>query len=264
MEGLWPLTGRDEELRRVITAIRPGAPGVVVGGPPGVGKTRLVREALSESRARGQRVVWAHGSTAAHPLPLGAFAGLLDVASGEAPDTIARTLDELSRRRPLVLAVDDAHRLDEHSAIVLHRVVARQLAPVVVTMRTGEPAPDVVVSLWKDDLLPCVDLDPLGCAEVSVLLARVLGGPIESASARRLWHLTEGSPLFLRHLLPGEVAAGRCTPSSGIWRWTSEPAISPELADLVERQIGDLAARCGTSWIWWRSPNRSRSAPFPR
>jgi DNA-binding CsgD family transcriptional regulator len=54
--------------------------------------------------------------------------------------------------------------------------------------------------------------------------------------------LTQGSPLFLRHLLAGEVESGRFTLASGIWRWTGEPAISPELAGLVEHEIGGLAA----------------------
>ena len=100
----------------------------------------------------------------------------------------------------------------------------------------------MVTSLWKDDHLPRLDLAPLDVAETTGLVARVLGGPVESASAHRLWTLTQGSPLFLRHLLAGEVSAGRFTPASGIWRWTSEPAISPELADLLEREIGGLAA----------------------
>ena len=242
MERPWPLTGRDEELRRVAAAIRPGAAGIVVAGPAGVGKTRLAREALAVPGGRGATVVWAHGSTAARPFPLGAFAGLLDVPAGDAAETIGRALDQLARQQPLVLAVDDAHLLDEHSAIVLHRVVVRRLAPVVVTLRTGEPAPDTVTSLWKDDHLPRLDLAPLDVAETTGLVARVLGGPVESASAHRLWTLTQGSPLFLRHLLAGEVSAGRFTPASGIWRWTSEPAISPELAGLLEREIGGLAA----------------------
>ena len=242
MERPWPLTGRDEELRRVAAAIRPGAAGIVVAGPAGVGKTRLAREALAVPAGRGGTVVWAHGSTAARPFPLGAFAGLLDVPAGDAAETIGRALDQLARQQPLVLAVDDAHLLDEHSAIVLHRVVVRRLAPVVVTLRTGEPAPDTVTSLWKDDHLPRLDLAPLDVAETTGLVARVLGGPVESASAHRLWTLTQGSPLFLRHLLAGEVSAGRFTPASGIWRWTSEPAISPELAGLLEREIGGLAA----------------------
>ena len=52
-------------------------------------------------------------------MPLGAFAGLLDVPAGDAAETIGRALDQLARQHPLVLAVDDAHLLDEHSAIVL-------------------------------------------------------------------------------------------------------------------------------------------------
>ena len=243
MERQWPLTGRDEELRTVAAAIRPGAAGIVVAGPAGVGKTRLAREALAIPGCRGARVVWAHGSTAARPLPLGAFAGLLDVPAGDAAETIGGALDQLARQQPLVLAVDDAHLLDEHSAIVLHRVVVRRLAPALVTLRTREPAPDTVTSLWKDDHLPRVDLAPLDVAETTGLVARVLGGPVESASAHRLWNLTQGSPLFLRHLLAGEVSAGRFTPASGIWRWTSEPAISPALAGLLEHEIGGLAAR---------------------
>ena len=251
MERSWPLTGRDEELRTVVAAIRPGAAGIVVAGPAGVGKTRLAREALgvatarealAVAAARAARVVWAHGSTAARPFPLGAFAGLLDISPGDDAQTIGRALDQLARHRPNVLAVDDAHLLDEHSAIVLHRVVVRRLAPVLVTLRTGEPASDTVTSLWKDDHLLRLDLAPLDLAETTSLVARVLGGPVESASTHRLWALTEGSPLFLRHLLAGEVSAGRFNATSGTWRWASEPAISPELADLLKREMGDLAA----------------------
>ncbi|WP_370617179.1 LuxR C-terminal-related transcriptional regulator [Mumia qirimensis] len=242
MERPWPLTGRDEELRRVAAAIRPGAAGIVVAGPAGLGKTRLARQALAIAQGRGSTVLWAHGSAAAHPFPLGAFAGLIDVPTGDAADTIGRALDQLARQQSLVLAVDDAHLLDEHSAIVLHRLVVRRLATVVVTLRSGEPAPDTVTSLWKDDHLPRLELAPLDVTETTSLVARVLGGPVDSASAQRLWTLTEGSPLFLRHLLAGEVAAGRFAPTSGIWLWTSELAISPELTDLLEREIGALAA----------------------
>lgn len=241
MERPWPLTGRDVELRRAAAAIRPGAAGIVVAGPAGVGKTRLAREAVALPERRTATVVWAHGSTAARPLPFGAFAGLLDVPAGDAAETIGRALDQLARQQPLVLVVDDAHLLDEYSAIVLHRVVVRRLASAVVTLRTGERAPDPVTSLWKDDHLPRLDLAPLDLAETTGLVARVLGGPVDSASAHRLWTLTQGSPLFLRHLLAGEVSAGRFTPASGIWRWTSEPAISPELAGLLQNEIGGLA-----------------------
>ena len=246
MERLWPLTGREVELREVAAAVRPGAAGIVVSGPAGVGKTRLVREAVGRAAghatAHGRVVVWAHGSKAARPFPLGAFAGLVDLRAGDASQAVARVLEDLVRERPSVLAVDDAHLLDDLSAVVLHRVVVRGLAPVVVTVRDGEMAPDTVTALWKDDLLPRLHLAPLDPATTTALVAQVLRGPVESASAHRLWALTRGSPLFLRHLLAGEVASGRLTPTSGIWCWSGPAEISPELATLLEQEIGGLDA----------------------
>lgn len=239
MGRLWPLTGRDAELREVTAAIRPGAAGIVVSGPAGVGKTRLAREALRRAADRGTRPVWAQGSRAARPFPFGAFAGLVDLPGGDAPG-VAQVLTSLLRQRPLVLAVDDAHLLDELSAVVLHRVVVRGLAPVLVTVRAGEPAPDTVTALWKDDLLPRLDLTPFDQATTTALVAEVLRGPVESASAHRLWALTEGSPLFLRHLLDDEVASGRLSPASGIWCWSGDAAVSPVLATLLEQEIGAL------------------------
>jgi hypothetical protein len=50
---------------------RRGAARIVVAGPAGMGKTRLAREALAAPAGRRANVVWAHGSTAARPFPLG-------------------------------------------------------------------------------------------------------------------------------------------------------------------------------------------------
>lgn len=47
------------------------------------------------------------------------------------------------------------------SALVVDRAVSPRLAPAVVTVRDGEPTPDVVTNLWKDDHLPRLDLAPL-------------------------------------------------------------------------------------------------------
>ena len=240
MERPWPLTGRDAELRAIAAAVRPGAAGILVAGPAGVGKTRLAREALAHAAERGSRVVWAHGSSAARPFPLGAFAGLLDAVPVDPAHVVTRALADLGEAGPFVLAVDDAHLLDELSAILVQRLVVRRLAPVVVTLRVGEPAPDPVTSLWKDGHLARLALAPLDAATPTALVAEALAGPVESSSARRLWTLTQGSPLFLRHLLLGEVQAGRFTPASGIWRWTGDPGISPELATILEREIGRL------------------------
>src|SRR5688500_14194294 len=49
MASVWPLVGRDEELRLINAAVTAadGYGGVVIAGPAGVGKSRLAREAVT-------------------------------------------------------------------------------------------------------------------------------------------------------------------------------------------------------------------------
>ncbi|MGC7097402.1 hypothetical protein ACPZ19_22235 [Amycolatopsis lurida] len=46
-----------------------------------------------------------------------------------------------------------AHLLDELSALVVRELVLSGTAPMVLTMRSGELAPDAVTTLWKDGYL---------------------------------------------------------------------------------------------------------------
>jgi hypothetical protein len=71
----WPLIGRSEEMRTIIAAISESdRAGLLVSGPAGVGKSRLVREAMSSVAPHGFEPRWAVGTTSARNLPLGAFA----------------------------------------------------------------------------------------------------------------------------------------------------------------------------------------------
>src|SRR4029079_18813302 len=71
----WPLIGRSEEMRTIGVAISdPGLVGILVSGPAGVGKSRIVREGLSSLASRGFEPRWAVGTMSARKLPLGAFA----------------------------------------------------------------------------------------------------------------------------------------------------------------------------------------------
>ena len=74
----WPLVGREAELRFVAEALADdGAGGVVLVGPPGVGKTRLAHEAAAHADASGCTVEWVRATRSAASIPLGAFAPLL-------------------------------------------------------------------------------------------------------------------------------------------------------------------------------------------
>lgn len=141
----------------------------------------------------------------------------------------------------MLLAVDDGHLLDELSATLVHQLVLRRAATVVLTLRSGEPAPDAITGLWKDGHLRRLELQPLSADETGELLAAVLDGPVDSATTRRLWSITRGNPLYLRQLVDGEREAGRLAEIAGVWRWSGRPQLSPGLTELITERIGRLS-----------------------
>ncbi|HEX2287112.1 MAG TPA: AAA family ATPase [Mycobacterium sp.] len=242
MPGGWPLVGRDEEMAIVSDAIAPqGSGGVVVAGVAGVGKTRLAREALARAQRQGRHCHWISATTSGRSVPLGAFS---EFARDFGPDPLRRVqevLDALIDGRPpmsTVVGVDDAHLLDEQSALVVHQLVQRGCATVVLTHRSGELAPDAISSLWKDERLPRMELQPLAAEEVGQLLEQALGGVVESLSTERLWRYTHGNVLYLRQLVGDETAGGRLYKRSGVWVWDGHPDFSPTLLELIESNIG--------------------------
>jgi hypothetical protein len=208
-----------------------------------VGKTRLAREALAAAEQRGALTRWAVGTSSARALPLGAFAATLGMV-GPDPARLVRQAGEAllagAGRAGVVVGVDDAHLLDELSAVLVHHLVLRRAASVVLTLRTGETAPDAVTALWKDGHLPRLELDPLSQTETETLVEARLGGPVDSGAARRLWSSTRGNALYLWQLVDGELESGRLRQVAGVWRWSREPALSPGLVELVSARIGGL------------------------
>ncbi|MFN2534079.1 MAG: LuxR C-terminal-related transcriptional regulator [Pseudonocardiaceae bacterium] len=242
---MWPLTGRAEELRVIsgLTRHRDGPVGVVLAGAAGVGKTRLAREALAVAKQRGVLTRWAVGTASARALPLGAFAATLGVVGPDPARLVRQAGDALlagAGKAGVVIGVDDAHLLDELSATLVHQLALRRAASVVLTLRTGETAPDAVTALWKDGHLSRLELQPLSPDEITTLLEAALGGAVDSVAARRLWSITRGNVLYLRQLVDGELEAGRLHQVAGVWLWSGTPKLSPGLVDLLSTRIGQL------------------------
>ena len=132
-------------------------------------------------------------------LPFGAVAPLLHAISPEPEaaavddrvDLLRRSVAALAEQpdgRRLLLFVDDAHLLDDASATLVHQVAATVTAVVLATVRTGEPAPDPVVALWKDGLAERVEISGLQPESIDELLgrrARRTGGPGDGRAVRR-------------------------------------------------------------------------------
>ncbi|MCO6008602.1 LuxR C-terminal-related transcriptional regulator [Actinoallomurus purpureus] len=217
------------------------ARGVVIAGAPGVGKTRLAAEAIAELDPARFTVARVQATLAAATLPYGSFAHLLPAGSvsGGRADGAGWAADALLARRgrgTLVVAIDDAHWLDRASAALVRDIVARGDARLLATIRAGQDVPAHVRRLWRDDLVPRLELGPLSERETARMLADSVRGQVEAATARRLWRITEGNPLFLREL----VLAGALTESRGVWRQTGDLPVVPRLYELIDGRIGEV------------------------
>ena len=213
MPERWPLTGREEELHVIREQLADDErTGIVIAGLAGVGKTRLARAAADVAARTGWSVRRIAGTATGRSVTLGAFARWAD-DTDSAPVALARKvfagLTVGGEGAPLLLLVDDAHLLDDLSAMILHQLVLQDVTNVIATIRTGEPVPDAVTALWKDGALQRLELQPLSRNESGDLISAVLGGPVEPGCAEHMYKLSGGNVLFLRHLVEHELDSGR-------------------------------------------------------
>ncbi|WP_445169136.1 LuxR C-terminal-related transcriptional regulator [Mycolicibacterium sp. Dal123E01] len=245
----WPLIGRSGQMRTIESAIAAtDVAGVVVSGAAGVGKSRIAREALSFAKSRGFEVRWVVGASSARAIPLGAFAAWTQPGATETVQLIRGVIDSLAAPgsgAQVVLAVDDAHLLDELSIFVVHQLVQRSAAKVVLTIRDGEPLPTALQEIWTSTQFDRLDIQPLSVDETAALLCAALGGTVEPNSSQRLWQLTGGNALYLRNIVEQEVADGRLAQQRETWHWIGDPALPPDLIGLVESRIGTLSGPVG-------------------
>ncbi len=263
MDVAWPLVGRRAELEALSAVFGDThAGGVVLAGAAGIGKTRLAREALMRAKAAEWDVEWLVATRAAASIPFGVVSHLLPPAERLGDDRLdtlrraAELLAERSRGRQLILGVDDAHLLDDASAALVHQLAFRGLAVVVATVRTGEPAPDWVMALWKDGLARRLDLSPLSPATTAELLDHALGGPVDGVTRKEVLRVSEGNPLYLRELILGGLESGALRQLDGVWRWTGGLAGATRLAEVVEARLGavDETARAAVELVAWGEP----------
>lgn len=179
------LVGRDEEIRQALDLLGTlpvGRPAVlVIEGPAGSGRSRLLAEIAVRARDRGWRTVGETGWITADR---------------------ARRLLQRARRDPgpLLLTCDHPHRIEPGTWPALDRLA--ESVPVLVTV-TGRIEAD---PLAADHLLGGeahhIRLPPLSPAEVTALVAGTLGGrPTEGVL--QLCRVAAGRPGALADLLDG-------------------------------------------------------------
>ncbi|MET7571466.1 LuxR C-terminal-related transcriptional regulator [Streptomyces sp. NPDC005492] len=227
LELPWPFTGREDELELIRGSLTTGRHGIVVTGPAGRGKTRLVTEAV-----RGGDCARVTGTPETRHLPFAAFAHLL-------PESVSlhRAVQLLSGVR---LLVDDAHLLDDHSAAVVHQLAVHGRTRLVVVVADGDPVPGAVPRLWTGELLPRLALGPLPRDETAQLLAAGVGGPLEPLTVNRLYGLCQGDLRLLRDLFRAVRQAGQLTRATdaGEWAWRGPVPVTATVRERTAQVLG--------------------------
>jgi tetratricopeptide (TPR) repeat protein len=249
----WPLVARAGQLETLTGLLtRRDRAGALIFGPAGVGKTRLAAECRHVADTDGHPTEWIVGSYATQTLPLAAvaafvrFGGLPGTGQRSGRDAVEgfeRVHEALTERyggRRVVVIADDMHRLDAASLALLFHLMAMRAIMVVGTVRTGDPVPDLVTSLWRDEQMVRLDLADLTRDDFDTLLHLALGGPIEASAQFRLWSVSKGNPLYVHELVMGALEHGTLVEREGVWHLQGRLRHTERLGDLVAERMGHL------------------------
>src|SRR5262249_34358059 len=140
--------------------------------------------------------------------------------------------------RLVVVVVEDLHWADPDS-LALGEFAARQLAGrrvlLIGTYRDDEAAGQLRHLARSANLIP---LGGRGGADVSELMARLVGRARGEDEARRMWDRTAGNPLFVRELPRlAAVRGGRGAPGLAA-------LVADSVRDVIERRLARLPQDC--------------------
>ena len=244
-----------------------GPVGIVVEGPPGIGKTTVWRHAVDAARDRGFQILEAAPAEADAALGFSGLGDLFDGLSADAlsglpdpqrralgaalfvsdsvdapfevealPRAVLGVLRRLAVAGPVVVAIDDEQWLDRASgrvlAFALRRIRDERIC-VLLSRRTDSDGP-----LWPTvrDRSETVELDGVDLPATRRLLGGVLMGKIPRRVVERVHEVSGGNPLYVL-ALGGELR--RANADAEVWR---ELSIPTTLADAIARRLDRVRA----------------------
>lgn len=192
---------------------------VVIEGVPGIGTSRLVREALQRA---GPDVRVLHIARRGHRLPRSLVPDLGTGARHAAASVVAELM-RLAREAPVALVLEDLDRADPAAVRLVRPVVAQLADHAILLVVTARPAPrsprlDRLLADLVTDGAAHLRLRGMDPAETMLLAVAVAG--TDTVAARALLDRTGGNPQLVVELvraLAGDgVLAGRAELPPGL------------------------------------------------
>src|SRR3954469_15240883 len=276
------LVERDREISLLDTVLHEAVTGegraVLIEGPPGIGKSRLLAEFRRRASAEGAVVLQRRAGELEREFPFGVVRQLFEgvvtdpaaLAGAAAPAAVVFSSPEagaptgdasfaalhglywlalnLAAERPLLLEVDDLQWCDRPSLRFLAYLVRRLEGPPVLvsaSVRTGDPPTDaaLLAEIANDPATAHVRPGPLSEEAVGELVAQRLGAIPDGASKRACHTPTGGNPLLVRQLL-NALETDRVTPDAAhadVVRAIGSRAVSSSVLLRLARLPGEAA-----------------------
>ncbi len=240
--GMMPFCGRTRELALLHKALRASGAGatghVILEGPAGIGKTRLLSEFLNAAEQAGVKVHRGYCEAYLGARPLQAFEQIVEAlgGTGSAASDVSQAMQRWAQALagPTVLAIDDWQWADDASHTLIAEIRRAAAAPLMILLATRPepvPAPD-------DGQRTMITVGPLGDADAERAIDGLLrtSDPFEVERIRRR---AGGSPLFIEELCHARATGVREGDLADGDAWLESlvqarfDALAPEPAQLV-------------------------------
>ncbi|MDT0541475.1 MULTISPECIES: AAA family ATPase [Streptomyces] len=225
------LRGREAELEAlqalIASVARTGSGGLaLIQGEPGIGKTTLLAEAVSEARAAGFSVGVGKADELHHIVPLSSLAasvlhGDQPLLSGDAfadlarnhdqriwlVERLAEAIEDRAGSMPVLIGLDDVQWADPLSRFALKQLPTRLRTSPVLWLLTARrepagPAEEVVAAATGNLPTVTVPLGPLSGAAMDQLVGDTLGAAADE-QVRDLLEGAGGNPFLAVEMLAG-------------------------------------------------------------
>ncbi|MEV4517797.1 AAA family ATPase [Dactylosporangium sp. NPDC049525] len=267
------MVGRDDELRRLRRLLDASEPSIaMLGGEPGIGKSRLVQE-LFTGLPETVPVLDGQADPGTLSRPFEVLLDAIDSCHRSAaldPELLVTVTDAsrsmidriqagleivrlLTTPGPSVVVFEDLHWADSESVALFERIADLPGSRLLIgTYRPDEvtrrhPLADLLTRLERRYMVTNVRLERLNLAETSRFLKSVTGRPPAYRTALSLHNRTGGNPFFLEELIKANGDEDLDTLCDRPLPWNVAEALRRQLDDLdpTEKRIVEAAAVLG-------------------